>query len=221
MSKSRRTIVGLSLLIKVAPDRLGHLTGLLGDAGVPAATRFLGREGKPYSPTTLEQSEKNAVSPLRRELAHLPARVAVHLPPSQEHPLLHDPRLPQEALQRGHGPAGQGAAHRSPLPGRRGHQPGAAAGLRIRRARAGQAGLRRGRCARAGGQRTRTTTRCSPPRRGRSASSPRRRKALPARARRRRHRRSTSGRATSSRRSPMTRARATPTWPGRTPSAMA
>lgn len=50
--------VGLSLLVKVARDRLGHLTGLLGDAGVPAATQFRGREGKPYSPTTLEQDEK-------------------------------------------------------------------------------------------------------------------------------------------------------------------
>ena len=56
-------IVGLSLLIKVAPDRFGHLTGLLGDAGAPAATRFLGREGKPYAPTTLEQSEKNVYHP--------------------------------------------------------------------------------------------------------------------------------------------------------------
>lgn len=50
--------VGLSLLVKVAPDRLGHLTGLLGDPGVPAATQFHGREGKSYAPATLEQNEK-------------------------------------------------------------------------------------------------------------------------------------------------------------------
>ena len=50
--------VGLSLLVKVAPDRLGHLTGLLGDPGVPSDTEFRGREGKPYAPATLEQDEK-------------------------------------------------------------------------------------------------------------------------------------------------------------------
>jgi hypothetical protein len=49
--------IGLSLLTKVAPDRLGHLTGLLGDAGATAAKRFLGREHKPYTPITLERDE--------------------------------------------------------------------------------------------------------------------------------------------------------------------
>lgn len=49
--------VGISLLVRVAPDRLDHLTGLLGDAGAPAATRFRGREGKAYTPSTLEQDE--------------------------------------------------------------------------------------------------------------------------------------------------------------------
>jgi hypothetical protein len=49
--------VGESLLVRVAPDRLDHLTGLLGDAGAPAATRFRGREGKAYTPLTLEQDE--------------------------------------------------------------------------------------------------------------------------------------------------------------------
>jgi hypothetical protein len=49
--------IGLSLLTKVAPNRLGHLTGLLGDAGATAAKRFLGREHKPYTPITLERDE--------------------------------------------------------------------------------------------------------------------------------------------------------------------
>ncbi len=52
--------IGISLLVRVAPDRHDHLTGLLGDAGAPAATRFRGREGKAYPPLTLEQDE-NAV----------------------------------------------------------------------------------------------------------------------------------------------------------------
>jgi hypothetical protein len=49
--------VGISLLVRVAPARLDHLTGLLGDAGAPAATRFRGREGKDYPPLTLENDE--------------------------------------------------------------------------------------------------------------------------------------------------------------------
>ncbi len=49
--------VGESLLVRVSPDRLDHLTGLLGNAGAPAATRYRGREGKAYTPLTLEQNE--------------------------------------------------------------------------------------------------------------------------------------------------------------------
>jgi hypothetical protein len=49
--------VGISLLLKVAPDRRGHLTGLIGDAGVPAIDEFHGREGRPYSPSLLEGNE--------------------------------------------------------------------------------------------------------------------------------------------------------------------
>jgi hypothetical protein len=49
--------VGISLLVRVAPARLDHLTGLLGDAGAPATTRFRGREGKDYPPLTLENDE--------------------------------------------------------------------------------------------------------------------------------------------------------------------
>jgi hypothetical protein len=118
--------VGLSLLIKVAPDRLGHLTGLLGDAGAPVASKFLGREGKPYTPAMLEQDEK-ALYHSYGASWRISQRTS--LPTSQEHPLLHDPRLPQEILQRGHRRAGQSPARRSPLPRRRGHQSGAAAGL--------------------------------------------------------------------------------------------
>jgi hypothetical protein len=46
--------IGISLLLKVAPDRRGHLTGLIGDPGVPALDEFHGREGRPYSPSLLE-----------------------------------------------------------------------------------------------------------------------------------------------------------------------
>ncbi len=49
--------VGISLLLKVASDRRGHLTGLIGDAGVPAIDEFHGREGRPYSPTLLGDNE--------------------------------------------------------------------------------------------------------------------------------------------------------------------
>ena len=113
-------IVGLSLLVKVAPDRFGHLTGLLGDAGAPAATRFLGREGKPYAPTTLEQSEKNVYHPYgaswrisqRESLFTYPRHKNTH-----SYTILD---FPKKLFNEGTRPAGQGAAHRSPLPGRRG-----------------------------------------------------------------------------------------------------
>jgi hypothetical protein len=49
--------VGISLLVKVAPARRGHLTGLIGDAGVPALDEFHGREGRPYSPSLLDGNE--------------------------------------------------------------------------------------------------------------------------------------------------------------------
>ena len=49
--------VGISLLVKVAPARRGHLTGLIGDAGVPAIDEFHGREGRPYSPSLLDSNE--------------------------------------------------------------------------------------------------------------------------------------------------------------------
>jgi hypothetical protein len=49
--------VGISLLLKVAPDRRGHLTGLIGDAGVPAIDEFHGGEGRPYSPSLLDGNE--------------------------------------------------------------------------------------------------------------------------------------------------------------------
>ncbi|HMD52613.1 MAG TPA: hypothetical protein VKG62_07850, partial [Solirubrobacteraceae bacterium] len=47
----------LSFWVEVAPDRVGHLTGLLGDAGVPAAQQFRGRDGTPYTyPRALQES---------------------------------------------------------------------------------------------------------------------------------------------------------------------
>lgn len=49
-----KNALGISLLVKVAPDRSGHLTGLLGNAGVPAIDAFRGREGRTYSPSELE-----------------------------------------------------------------------------------------------------------------------------------------------------------------------
>jgi hypothetical protein len=49
---------GISLLVTVAPDRLGHLTGLLGDAGDTLIQEFRGREGRPYSPTALENDQE-------------------------------------------------------------------------------------------------------------------------------------------------------------------
>jgi len=49
--------VGISLLMKVAPARQGHLGGLLGDAGVRGIDEFHGREGRPFSPTLLEGNE--------------------------------------------------------------------------------------------------------------------------------------------------------------------
>lgn len=44
----------LSSQIHVSKQRYGHLTGLLGNTGVPAAREFLSRQGKPFTFTDLE-----------------------------------------------------------------------------------------------------------------------------------------------------------------------
>ena len=95
----------IDMIVKVAPSRAGHLEGLLGDPGEPF-DELVGGNGAVYSldqlaaPWESVAGLRRAVPPVRAELAHHPAELALLLPDGHQHCQLHRPRLPEQGAHR-------------------------------------------------------------------------------------------------------------------------
>ena len=118
----------INLTIKVPESRFGHLEGLLGDPGAPPG-ELVGGNGTTYSMQQLALPWQSAAElrrplpPVRPELAHQAAGVAVLLRERYELRQFHRPCISEQGAHRGIADPNDRRCCRARLQGRRRYQP--------------------------------------------------------------------------------------------------